>query len=672
MPLNAAMDLFFNIIQQEAIYLETIVSIYTSTLLTVNVVLICIISYYVLCNVRSVFPLCQHCTVGSCLVNSLPMSTLKKIHKFYLRSERSMALIQDETEQKRVLEQDSANEDSESEAPHSTRSTEEPATAHPLERSREQRSISFAPPRGRARHLNGLHSSIAVSRQQEQSPTVANGERVPSTQQTTSNVDRSDRIPLIASLTRHNLNKYASTEAGSLRSLFSHSRSGAESERASGSLPQARKAGMPIVSDGQGGSESSPREERMGQGGSAVDGLENGPELQLSSSFASFCSEYEDPPLQGDMCEPAALDLEGAGTGGGIVSADDLSCVGDRDGEGSVRPGGSESDGREEHGSSQRRPDELSQVVSVARHLPALGPGPSEPELCLLSESGYAPDAVRLWFEISTQALQRTYLRQFEALRATLLDVGQSAPVRYLSGASAESDYSSNAVSFWCDMSSLALRERRKLNLRQLAEHRPPPATGTRPREPSPSPSPWTPAAPSGSGIFRVAGALRSMLKKTALGMPMAPRHAYKAPAAAAPSVGGGGPGDESFEDHVRGAAAAQLAWYFRTSVYTLILSLVLAFCFCVWLVPQTVIHQLINTGLLTRCSRFASVGVSKTLFLVRELVLADGFSRMGPAAITANAKQSLDDLTSAISCFRLGEVLRRSLMSAGCLLRSR
>jgi hypothetical protein len=61
-----------------------------------------------------------------------------------------------------------------------------------------------------------------------------------------------------------------------------------------------------------------------------------------------------------------------------------------------------------------------------------------------------------------------------------------------------------------------------------------------------------------------------------------------------------------------------QLAWYFRTSVYTVILSVVLAFCFCVWLVPQRLIHQLINASLLMRYSRFSSVGVSKCVFLVR------------------------------------------------------
>ena len=104
-PINIAMDNFFTIIQEEAIYLGTIVTIYTATLLTVNIVLICIISYFVLKNVRLVFPLCQHCAVGSCLVNSLPMGILKKIHKFYMKNEKSMALIENETEQKRILEQ---------------------------------------------------------------------------------------------------------------------------------------------------------------------------------------------------------------------------------------------------------------------------------------------------------------------------------------------------------------------------------------------------------------------------------------------------------------------------------------------------------------------------------------------------------------------------------------
>jgi hypothetical protein len=110
------------------------------------------------------------------------------------------------------------------------------------------------------------------------------------------------------------------------------------------------------------------------------------------------------------------------------------------------------------------------------------------------------------------------------------------------------------------------------------------------------------------------------------------------------------------FEDNIQRAAANQLAWYFRTSVYTVILSMVLVFCFCVWLVPQRIIHQLISTSLLMRFSRFSSVGISKSVFLIREMVLADGFSRMSTAELARHVEDCKSDLVSAITGFRLGQ----------------
>ncbi len=65
-------------------------------LLTMNIILVCTISFFVLQSASAVFPACQHGTVGSCLADSLPDSTLKKIYKYYFSGEKRLALIEDE------------------------------------------------------------------------------------------------------------------------------------------------------------------------------------------------------------------------------------------------------------------------------------------------------------------------------------------------------------------------------------------------------------------------------------------------------------------------------------------------------------------------------------------------------------------------------------------------
>ena len=65
-------------------------------LLSMNIFLVFIISFFVLQSASAVFPACQHGFVGCCLADSLPSSTLKKIHKFYCAGEKRLALIEDE------------------------------------------------------------------------------------------------------------------------------------------------------------------------------------------------------------------------------------------------------------------------------------------------------------------------------------------------------------------------------------------------------------------------------------------------------------------------------------------------------------------------------------------------------------------------------------------------
>ena len=601
MQINAAMDAFFAIIQGEAIYLENIVTIYTSTLLTVNVVLICIISYFVLRNVRLVFPLCQHCAVGSCLVNSLPIGILKKIHRFYMRNEKSMALIDDETEQKRILEAESdPNTDEDDSQPSEPNSGEAPggppAAASPARSP--QRAISFSPARAARRSSNprrvrvgsqeGTNSSSKrqskrwTSTKQQKGPI----EPVPLTQQPAGEEEESSHgTPAkieVVSLTKQNLKQYVRSELGSHRSLFSIGPSAGASASemwASGPLPvlngthpaMNRTASDPAVS---------PRTFQVDENGEeATDGVYD---VQLSSVFASFRTDADDQMQLGarpPAAEPASL----TGPDGDLG---ERPAAGDRteDDELSDLPDECDSEESEGEGSDRRKRVELSQAATLPQR--SQPPRLAEPEVCVASGSESSSDAAELWAAVARRLLRQARQRAVRPAQPRTIRGG---------------------------------------------------------------------LARAGSGITRVAGALRSMLRKTSFTQHAESRQRYHPAAGAVPDDGGDSE-PASFEDHVKRAAERQLAWYFRTSVYTLVLSAVLVFCFCVWLVPQRIIHRLINTALLMRCSRFTSVGVSKSVFLVRELVLADGFSRAGPAALTARAQQSRDDLVGAITGFRLGQ----------------
>ncbi len=67
-------------------------------LLSMNLILVFTISFFVLQSASAVFPACQHGFVGSNLADSLPTSTLKKIQKFYFAGagEKRLAVIEDE------------------------------------------------------------------------------------------------------------------------------------------------------------------------------------------------------------------------------------------------------------------------------------------------------------------------------------------------------------------------------------------------------------------------------------------------------------------------------------------------------------------------------------------------------------------------------------------------
>lgn len=81
----------------------------------------------------------------------------------------------------------------------------------------------------------------------------------------------------------------------------------------------------------------------------------------------------------------------------------------------------------------------------------------------------------------------------------------------------------------------------------------------------------------------------------------------------------------------------------------------VLCICLCAWLIPPRLLPSLVNTALLTRQSRNAGGDVLRCIFLSRELILNDGFSRLTRQDIKSKLQSSLADLEYSIKLIRLG-----------------
>jgi hypothetical protein len=619
MSINAAMDTFFTIIQREAMYLEEIVTIYTSTLLTVNVLLICIISYFVLRNVRTVFPQCQHCAVGCCLVNSLPISVLHKVHKFYVKSEKSMNLMDNEHEAKHSVERmgsDDADSESTSSESDSSDSEEDNHGHSPQGHARHHQDttkisrISFASP-GHEQKKRRKSSLTQNSRHIEQKGSLKRGKH----HRADTDIEMEDitiriddnaqqQTPSIkspvASLTKQNLREYMSegAMAGSTRNFLSREETRAQSQLwASGSLacsvvhesslPQqlvpAQAKGLP-----------SPRT------------VPEPHESRTSSAFASFRSDLDVLVQEDDIT---------VDRGNAPVIASPRNATGDDVSDSQE----AESDWQSESESARLDSDYVSDREDRCVALRA-GQGS---QLIPTSTSSDASISVGLPPKSSQS-------------KPTKLEIRESTVNGFVSRSPSGKLTGSSILLRWNDWSRRVLELSKRACLPAKAR------VGFQ----------------AGSGIARVAGALRSMLKQTSFNQLMDPhadtRHGYQKPSSGHQDD----PDHEhaSFEENIRRAAANQLAWYFRTSVYTVILSMVLVFCFCVWLVPQRIIHQLISTSLLMRFSRFSSVGISKSVFLIRELVLADGFARMSNAALAGHVEECKSDLLSAVTGFRLGQ----------------
>ena len=98
------MNGLFSVVLSDIMSLTTTSNLVMYSLLTINVVLLLVISCSILRNVKSVFPFCQHELVSGNLAHSLPLSTCHKLFQFYAACEKDLEVIEDEAEAKRSIE----------------------------------------------------------------------------------------------------------------------------------------------------------------------------------------------------------------------------------------------------------------------------------------------------------------------------------------------------------------------------------------------------------------------------------------------------------------------------------------------------------------------------------------------------------------------------------------
>jgi hypothetical protein len=99
----------------------------------------------------------------------------------------------------------------------------------------------------------------------------------------------------------------------------------------------------------------------------------------------------------------------------------------------------------------------------------------------------------------------------------------------------------------------------------------------------------------------------------------------------------------------------AKLAWYFRVSAHRASLAVLIGLCCCVWLVPVRTFPAVINTANLIRGVRRSAGTILLSGFVARELILADGFSRMSTSALYAQTAKCRNNLLVQVDAFRFG-----------------
>uniref|UniRef100_A0A7S0MNW7 Uncharacterized protein n=1 Tax=Cryptomonas curvata TaxID=233186 RepID=A0A7S0MNW7_9CRYP len=102
-------------------------------------------------------------------------------------------------------------------------------------------------------------------------------------------------------------------------------------------------------------------------------------------------------------------------------------------------------------------------------------------------------------------------------------------------------------------------------------------------------------------------------------------------------------------------ATVSRMKWYFRSEFHGTALLLVLIVCLCAWLLPLRILPDLVNIAVLSRQARDAGGGVLQCVFFARELVLHDGFSRLSPQQLAQKLRGSCTDLQRSVKRLRLG-----------------
>jgi hypothetical protein len=114
-------------------------------------------------------------------------------------------------------------------------------------------------------------------------------------------------------------------------------------------------------------------------------------------------------------------------------------------------------------------------------------------------------------------------------------------------------------------------------------------------------------------------------------------------------------PNTEQFMLLMSECSARGIVWYLRAGIHRAALTLVLALCICLWLVPVRNYPYYINTANIVRGFRRTGGDVMQAVFTTKELIIADGVSRANTSSLFNALTELRKNLYSDSEAFRKG-----------------
>mmetsp|Transcript_74208 Transcript_74208/g.198019 ORF Transcript_74208/g.198019 Transcript_74208/m.198019 type:complete len:1001 (-) Transcript_74208:963-3965(-) len=99
-----AAQAFTDVVVGTILHLDPMLDNYLPALVCAHALSLLVLSFFVLKNVKMVFPTCQHAAVAGDFLHSLPLDILGKVHKYYSKTLSTMDALEDEALAKELVE----------------------------------------------------------------------------------------------------------------------------------------------------------------------------------------------------------------------------------------------------------------------------------------------------------------------------------------------------------------------------------------------------------------------------------------------------------------------------------------------------------------------------------------------------------------------------------------